>query len=121
MPDAESQSAITLKLNRLSTRRLLNPGAWTAAVVQQLANGVPLVNIASAALDGLVIASKPHERTHIQNWPADQQELIRQVLIEALSYGRDLVFDWHAGPGPAVTIRDFGYIVGVTFRSPPRY
>ena len=121
MPDAESQSAITLKLNRLSTRHLLLRAAWPATVLRDLENGVPLVTIASAAIDGVVIASRPHERDHIARWPADQQQLIRQVLIEALRLGRDLAFDWHEGPGPAVTIRDFGYIVGVTFRSPPNY
>jgi hypothetical protein len=122
---AGSQSAITLKLNSLSRRRVggANPDGWPREVLEKLRSArgtADLVALASEVdIDGVRVANKSFERRHIEIWPRQQQELVRQVLIHAISQGRQVVYDWNSDPEVKFTVRDMGDIIGITFYNPP--
>jgi hypothetical protein len=114
-----SQSPITLKLNLLSQRRVAGAG-WRNWALARLRDGDDLAEIAaSASFEGVVIASKGFERRHIQKWPLQQQILLRQILIEAITQNRQVIYDWTASDQVKFTVRDMGGVIGITFYNPP--
>jgi hypothetical protein len=62
------------------------------------------------------------ELKHINEWPSEQKEEVRQKLVIALDNNLGIRFFWelHEGTAPATLIRDLGGSSGflVTFRSP---
>jgi len=105
-----SHSPLTLRLTEL----FRSPGDLTP---EHLEAGAPLVQ--RAAFHAIV--RNDFERTHLQAWPADQQELVRALLIHSIREGRSIVFDWEEAKNTSTTIMDFGDALAVTFRSPRRY
>ncbi len=131
MPDGESQSAITARLNRLFSNPQLLTGALPLLTPTAPPSAQLLADIASkplpgptgtASILGSVVAPKVREEHHIRAWPPEQADLVKNTLIDAITNGRQVAFDWQATASvKSTTIRDFGYIVTITFRSPPEY
>jgi len=107
------------------TRWFVNPGRHqTHAVTGQLrtANGLnALPSLARTELGNLGLTAG--ELDHIDQWPNDQKESIRQALVRAIDGNRNVLFYWelHGGAGEATDIQDSGAgDIVITFRSPQR-
>lgn len=127
MPEwPSSQSAISIKLNTLLDRMHSHPDEWPVTVLQDL-QGVAgrsrraLVDIAQENVAGIVVADKAGEIEHIRDWPADQQEAIRQALIFAVTHRRRVRFAVEIGASETWVPR-FGPNgdLYITFKGPPR-
>ena len=105
-----SHSPLTLRMTEL----FRNPGNLTPTHLEQ---GRSLLERATFH----AIVRNDFERTHFQTWPADQQELMRALLIHSIHDDRAIVFDWEEAKTTSTTIMDFGDHLAVTFRSPRRY
>lgn len=105
-----SHSPITLRLTKL----FQDP---TALPPEHLEGGAPLVERAQFR----DIVRNPFEINHLATWPADQQEMVRALLIHSIREGRPIVFDWEEASTTTTTIMDFGDSLAVTFRSPRGY
>jgi hypothetical protein len=127
MPEwPSSQSAISIKLNTLFDRMHSHPDEWPVTLLQDLQGvaGRPrraLIDIARDSTSGVVVADKQGEIEHIANWPADQQEAIRQALIFAVSHRRRLRFSVELGASETWVPR-FGRNgdLYITFKGPPQ-
>ena len=112
-----SQSPITMKLNLLASRRLVNV-QLRERLLERLLAATP-VEIVSQPIDKTVIANKPHEVKHVRDWPEHQLDLLRAVVLSAIRQNRPTFYDWEFDPDTSITIRDNGEGVFVTFKSPP--
>lgn len=111
-----SHSPITVRLTELfGTSEGL--GRVTAIGTDNLVAGVPLVD--RAAHHNIV--RNDFERDHLEKWPADQQAMMRALLIHSIREGRPIVFDWEEDTTTSTTVMDFGETLAVTFRSPRDY
>ncbi len=133
-----SQSAITLKLNRLA--RLRVAGGWSPGVRNQavtrltraMSNG-NLKAVASRALAprargqrgpaSQAIAARGSEQQHLLDWPAvdsvEQRRLIALVILDSIQQGREVVYDWTIHTEDHFVVRDFDDILSLTFYNMP--
>ena len=126
MPDGESQSAITRKLNRLAGRRIR--GQWSAVLRDQVLNGLQsassgaaLAAVAGTPFDGVTVAQRQHERDHIEEWPLLHQAVVRQTILFAIQHDIQTVYDWEPRPDQPVetSIKISPELICITFKSPP--
>jgi hypothetical protein len=119
-----SQSAITLRLNRLSQRRARreNWGGRLDQIRALLESDEPvesLLRLTGEEIDGIRIASKEFERGHIAAWPVEQLDLLRAIIAGAMRDGRQIVYDYSYDEKVKFTVRDDGEVLSVTFYNPP--
>ena len=105
-----SHSPITLRLTELFRTPSDLP-------TEHLEAGLPLAQRAQYHR----IVRNPFEINHLATWPADQQAMVRALLIHSIREGRPVVFDWEEASTTSTTIMDFGESLAVTFRSPRGY
>jgi hypothetical protein len=124
VPDGESQSAITRKLNRLAGRRIR--GQWSTDVRGRVLNGLQGPSSAALALvgtdlDGVTVAERPSERDHIASWPSLHQDAVRQAILFAIQHDIQTVYDWEPRPDQPVetSIKISPELICITFKSPP--
>ena len=117
MPFPNSQSPITLRLNKMFSD---GAASFLPAIVDELNNQNHTIGEIASAFS---IARGPGEQTHIDDWPRDQLELLRKVLIRAAIAGRQVVWDWQEAKFTRIDIIDFGpdQPIGITGRSPLVY
>jgi hypothetical protein len=112
-----SQSPLTIRLTQLFS----DPAGLDSTLI---ANVGSLVGRAQAR----AIVRNNWERDHLAQWPQDQQEMVRRLLVHCIEENRPIIFDWEESATFCTTIVDFGDgdagapppAVAVTFRS-PRY
>jgi hypothetical protein len=134
MPDGESQSAITRKLNRLAVRRM--QGRWAQPVKDQMVldlrdpskdagylAGTPVNTTDSFIASGVPVTVAPRalEQQHIRAWPLLQLAAVREAIAFAIENDIQIVYDWEPRPGqPAETsIKISPDVICITFKSPP--
>jgi hypothetical protein len=124
--DGESQSAITRKLNRLAGRRIGRPWddtlkRYVTSLLQGASPGPGLAAVAGSPVDGITVAQRPHEVSHIAFWPLLHQHVARQAIVFAIQNNIQTVYDWEPRPdGPVETsIKIAPDIICITFKSPP--
>ena len=117
MPYPNSQSPITLRLNKYFT----DGGAKDRTELVTMLNDKKILIGTIAHRFG--IAPSGGEIQHINDWPTDQLDLLRPVLIRAAMEGRQVAWDWQEAPFTRIDIIDFGpdQPIGITGRSPMVY
>ncbi len=114
-----SHSPLTVRLTELfGTREGL--AKVTEIGTEHLRTGVPAL-LDRAKTQRYAIVRNAFERKHLSDWPEDQQDLIRRLLIHAIEEQRLIFFDWEEDSTTSTTIMDFGDKLAVTFRSPRGY
>ena len=128
MPDGESQSAITRKLNRLAGRRMR--GLWAQTLKDDITTRLrdPSQDAGLIAGDpvattgaSVTVAPRFHERDHISNWPLLHLAVIRETIAFAIENDIQTVYDWEPRPGQPVetSIKISPDLICITFKSPP--
>ncbi len=133
-----SQSAITLKLNRLARNRV--GGGWSPGVraeaEERLNRAMRTGNLAAAAGRALApralaqqgpaseaVAARGSERRHLRDWPEvdgiEQRRLIALVILDSIQQGREVVYDWTIHTEDHFVVRDFDDILSLTFYNMP--
>ena len=126
MPDGESQSAITRKLNRLAGMRIR--GQWSNTLredilgaLQSVSLGPRMGEIAGRDFGGVRVAERAHEQEHIGEWPILHQAVVRQTILFAIQHDIQTVYDWEPRPDQPVetSIKISPELICITFKSPP--
>lgn len=118
MCDGNSQSAITLRLNRLAAARA---GGWNAAreLLPALRGTDDLSVIAARAYNGVTVARRSHEQAHIRDdFSEEQKDWLRAMLIEVIEDNRAVVYDWQPDSEHYISYRDSGEVLSITFHAP---
>lgn len=119
MGDGNSQSAITLGLNRLANARATGWDVRTDLLPALRDTSRDLSELAAQAWNGVVVARRRHEVTHIRNdFSIEQKEFLRAILIEALEAERPIVYDWQPDNEYFISYRDSDSILSITFHAP---
>lgn len=130
MPFPNSQSPLTVRLNSLyrdvyagsANRPLYFPPDPPAQLISDLTTtGMALADLAS--LPRWRVARNAREIEHLRDWPADQQDLVRAVMVAAVNARRPIAFDWEQAVATSVSVLDVApdQPISLTFRSPMVY
>ena len=129
MPFPNSQSPLTVRLNSLyrdvyadsANRPLYFAADPPAQLISDLTTTMALADIAS--LPRWRVARNSREIEHLRDWPADQQDLVRAVMLAAVNARRPIAFDWEHAVATSVSVLDVAsdQPISLTFRSPLVY
>jgi hypothetical protein len=129
MPYPNSQSPLTVRLNSLfrdiyansANRPPYFPTDPPAQAISELTSTTPLAEIAS--LLHWRVARNPGEAAHLRDWPKDQQDQVRAVMLAAVTARRPITFDWEQAVATTVSVLDIApdQPISITFRSPLVY
>lgn len=128
MPFPNSQSPLTVRLNSLFHDIYANaanrPLYFPADPPAQLTSDLMTMELADiASLPRWRVARNWREIEHLHDWPADQQNLVRAVMLAAVNARRPIAFDWEHAIATSVSVLDVAsdQPISLTFRSPLVY
>ena len=129
MPFPNSQSPLTVRLTSMfhdvyatsANRPPYFPQDPPAQLILDLTTIPALADIAS--LPRWNIARNPGEIQHLRDWPRNQQDLLRAVLLAAVIARRTVAFDWEHAVVTSTSVLDVApdQPISITFRSPLVY